>query len=81
MNRARSFSASGICAVWRGGFPGMDSIAGFHWAAVDSFRVQAEATPEGSKALFYWAISGEQVDSGCRVASQNFAAVASELPR
>ena len=55
--------------------------AGFHWAAVDSFRVQAEATPGREQAFVLLADIGRALDSGCRVASQKFAAVASELPR
>ena len=65
----------------RSRFRGWTSAARFHWAAVDSFRVQRKPPPEGSKSLFYWPISGEPVDCGCRVASQKFAAVASELAR
>ena len=40
-------------APWRrGGWtPGVDSVAGFHWAAVDSVRVQRNPPPEGGNSL------------------------------
>ena len=39
---------------WAGGFRGVDSVTGFHWAAVDSFRGPAEATPgRVTEPLFY----------------------------
>lgn len=59
----------------------VDSGTGFHWAAVDSFRVQRNPPPEGKKALIYQQVSGSALDSGGRVASQKFAAVASEVAR
>lgn len=55
--------------------------AGIHWAAVDSFMVQAEATPGRVEVFVLSKISGEPVDSGFRVASQKFAAVAGEVAR
>ena len=69
------------CRRRRGGFRGVDSAldsTGPRWTPSGSRR---KPPPEGSKALFYWQISGEPLDSGGRVASQKFAAVASELPR
>ncbi len=55
-----------------------------HWiplGPVDSFRGPAEATPGRGEVFVLLAISGAPVDSGCRVASQKNAAVASELAR
>ena len=55
--------------------------AGFHWAAVDSFRVQRKPPPEGGYLFVLSADIGRAGGFRGRVASQKIGAVASELAR
>ncbi len=76
--------SSGSCPIILSG-GGVDSgggfRAGFHWAAVDSFRVQAEATPGREQGFVLLADIRRAGGFRSRVASQKIAAVASELAR
>ena len=52
---------------------------GFHWAAVDSFRGPAEATPEGGQSLVLLGYVGRAGRHWIPVASQKNAAVAGDV--
>jgi nitrite reductase/ring-hydroxylating ferredoxin subunit len=60
---------------------GAAGFAAAELGPVDSFRGPAEATPGMGEVFVLSARSGGPLDSGCRVASQKIAAVASELGR